>query len=144
MPLILQPGYEDAVRAKLGVKPSELPDSDINQRVFVDVAEAYVIRRVPRYQEVTDPTDLLMLESAVISYICYLLAPSMARRVNRSVSTIDVRWEKDRVDWEQRAQEFLAECETALSSIQSVPVETGYESRIFMVAKATDGDEEEQ
>ncbi|MEK5060940.1 MULTISPECIES: hypothetical protein [unclassified Paenibacillus] len=121
--LILTTGYETVVRSKLGAKESEVPDTDINQPLFVDLAEAIVIKRVPEYSSITDAVDLLLIQNAVVSYICYLIAPSMGRRVNQEVSTIDVKWKKERVDWDERAQQFLADYETSLSQISTVVVD---------------------
>jgi len=134
MPLILSAGYEVVVRTKLGAKENELPDADINQPLVVDLAEATIIKRVPNYSSVA-ASEKLFLENAVVSYICYLLCPSMARRVNQEVTTIDVKWKKEKVDWEARAQAFLADVESSLSQITSVTVEGGADGQIFAIAR---------
>lgn len=121
--LILTAGYEKTVRSKLGAKESELPDDEINQPLVVDLAEAIVTKRVPEYYSITDAVDLLLIQNAVVSYICYLIAPSMGRRVNQEVSTIDVKWKKEKVDWDERAQQFLADYENSLAQITTVPVD---------------------
>lgn len=136
MPDILQVGYEDTIRSRLGVKASELPDSEINQRLIVDLAEATIKERVPGWASVTEVRDSLLLENAVVSYISFLLCPSMARRLNKKVATIDVKWEKDRVDWDERAQQFLAEVDTSLMDITSVEVATFGDSDLFAVVKS--------
>lgn len=137
MPLILQPGYENTVRLRLGVKQSELPDLDIQDRLVTDLAEAITINRIPNYNLITDQKDLLFLQNAVINYICYLLSPSMARRVNQEVSTIDVKWKKDKINWEERAEKFLIDFENAVNSITSVEVLTGEDSIIFGIVSST-------
>lgn len=121
--LILTIGYETAIRSKLGAKKSELPDEEINQPLIVDLAEAVVTKRVPEYSSITDAVDLLLIQNAVVSYICYLIAPSMGRRVNQEVTTIDVKWKKEKVDWDERAQQFLADYENSLSQITTVEVD---------------------
>lgn len=131
---ILQDGFEASVRTKLGVKATELPDEDINQRMILDLAEATVIKRVPDYQLISDVAEEIYLENAVLSYMCYLLCPGMARRVNLEVTTIDVKWKKDKVRWEDLAQQFLAEFENSLLEITSVDVSTGYDSTLFGIA----------
>lgn len=138
MPNILQEGYEKAIRSKLGAKESELPDEEINQPLFVDLAEATIAKRVPSYASITDPVEQLMLQNAVVAYVCYLIAPSMARRVNQKVSTLDMRWEKEKVNWTDRALEFLAECEQSLGMIESVEINTGHDSILMGIAKRTD------
>lgn len=135
MPTILQPGYENAVRSKLGVKATELPDADINQRLIVDLAESIVIKRVPGYSTISDVTDKLYLEGAVIARVCALLCPGMARRVNIEVKTIDVSWKKDKVRWDEMEQRFLAEYENALSQITTVEVNYGADSRLIGISK---------
>jgi hypothetical protein len=122
----LQAGFEVAVRARLGANAGELPDSDINNRYISQYAEAIVLKRVPDYASITDELDSISLENAVIAYICYLLCPSMARRVNIEVTTIDVKWKKDKMNWSDLAASFIADMEASLSQIQTVPV-TGVE-----------------
>lgn len=140
MPVILGTGYEEMVRAKFGVKKSELPDEEIAQPLMVDLAEAMVIQRVPDYDQVSG-IDQLFLQNAALSYLCYLLCPGMARRLNVKVTTIDIRWEKERVDWEQMAQDFLAEFEQALSQITSVAV-VGADSELVGIIVGTRRTEE--
>lgn len=123
MPVIALEGFENAVRNKLGVKPGELPNDVINSRLIVDLAENQIIKRVPAYTEIVDVRELLFLEGAVISYMCYLLAPSMPRRLNLEVTAIDTKWKKDKVNWLELAQLFLGEVDSQLSEITSVPVD---------------------
>lgn len=125
-PLILtNGGYESLVRSRLGATENELPDSEINQDLVLQVAETVVIRRVPGYALIADSNDLLFLKLATISYICYLLCPSMSRRVKTEVATIDMKWKKDKVDWDKKAEGFLTEFETAIANIQSVEAAGG-------------------
>lgn len=138
MAKILMPGFESAVRSKLGVGEYELPDSEINQRFVLDLAENEIIKRVPDYNKITDEADLLYLENAVIALICSILAPSMDRRLNQKVSTIDTKWEKSRIDWSEKAKEFLAEMEDSLSNIESVDVSIGESIELFQIAKASE------
>lgn len=137
---ILQDGFEDSVRTRLGVKKSELPDEDIRDKFIAELAETVVKKRVPDYKEITDEKDKMFLESAVNYYICYLLAPTMSNKIKYKVSTIEVKWEKLKVDWEKRAEEFLTLYENALSQIESVPVVTT-QAEIFAIAKMTRGEE---
>ncbi|WP_145052813.1 hypothetical protein [Paenibacillus xylanexedens] len=137
MPKILTTGYEASIRSMLGVKASELPDTDINQRMVLDLAEAKTIRRIPLWADLTDDTDLLYLETAVLAYMCYLLCPSMARRLNTEVTTIDVKWKKASVNWADKAEEFLAQFEDAASIIAPEDF-TRYTSTIMGIAKRTE------
>lgn len=137
---ILQEGFESSVRTKMGVKSSELKTEDINDKFVAGLAENVVIKRVPDYESIVDPVDLMFLESAVIYYICYLLAPTMPNKIKYKVSTIEVKWEKLKTDWEKRAEEFLIAFEEALSQIESVSVVT-IQSDIFRIAKLGGGEE---
>lgn len=137
---ILKDGFERSVRTRMGVKESELPDEDINDKFIAGLAETVTIKRVPDYEKITDEKDLMFLESAVIYYTCYLLAPTMPNKIKYKVSTIEVKWEKLKTDWEKRAEEFLILYEEALSQIETVSVVTT-QSEIFKIAKMTRGGE---
>ncbi len=137
---ILKDGFEKSVRTRMGVKESELPDEDINDKFIAGLAETVTIKRVPDYEKITDEKDLMFLESAVIYYTCYLLAPTMPNKIKYKVSTIEVKWEKLKTDWEKRAEEFLISYEEALSQIETVSVVTT-QSEIFRIAKMTRGGE---
>lgn len=115
--IILQPGFEAAVRSKLGVSQKELPDNEINVPFLVDRAEADVIRRVPGYAEITDTLDKLNLQDAAITYLAMMIAPSMARRLKYKVKTIDVSWEKEKVDWESFADRLRDEYEGLIGEL---------------------------
>lgn len=137
---ILKDGFEKSVRTRMGVKESELPDEDINDKFIAGLAETVTIKRVPEYEKITDEKDLMFLESAVIYYTCYLLAPTMPNKIKYKVSTIEVKWEKLKTDWEKRAEEFLILYEEALSQIETVSIVTT-QSEIFRIAKMTRGGE---
>lgn len=137
---ILKEGFEDSVRTRMGVKKSELPDEDIRDKFIANLAETMTIKRVPDYENITDERDLMFLESAVNYYICYLLAPTMPNKIKYKVSTIEVKWEKLKTDWEKRAEEFLILYEEALSQIETANVSIT-QSEIFRIAKmARDGE----
>lgn len=133
--LILEPGFENVVRSRLGVDADDLTDEELNQPLIVDLAEAIIIRRVPAYKSITDPLDLLYLQNAVISQICYILCPSMPKRLNLKISISDVKIEKEKVDWDMMAAKFLAEVESNLGSITTVPVNNPMEGVSIIVDK---------
>lgn len=134
---ILQTGFEDSVRAKLGVSDGELSSEIINQRLIAEMAEISISSKVPDWESITDPRELLLLESSVISYICYLLAPGMGRRLNLSVTTLDVTWKKDRVNWQALADMFMGESDLALLDIESVEVTVGGDSKLADYSRNT-------
>lgn len=133
--VILQSGYEDSIRTRLGVKASDLPDADINDKFVAGLAEAYMIKRVPDYASITDLTDSLYLQNAVVSYICFLLIPSMPRRVKTQVQTLDVSWRTDKTDWDKLGMDLLSDMELSLTKITSVSVDTATEIVIMDIAK---------
>lgn len=133
--LILEPGFENVVRSRLGVDADDLTDEELNQPLIVDLAEATIIRRVPAYESITDPLDLLYLQNAVISQICYILCPSMPKRLNLKISISDVKIEKEKVDWDMMAAKFLAEVESNLGNITTVPVNSPMEGVSILVDK---------
>ena len=119
---ILQEGYEDVVRSRFGIDEDDLPNTEISQPLIADLAEAKIIKRVPNYANITDTTDLLYLQNAVICTICAILCPSMSKRLNLKIAISDVRIEKERVNWNEFEQFFLTEVESNLMSIESVEV----------------------
>lgn len=131
---ILREGFEKSVRSVLGVKETELSNEEINDRFIAELAETVVTKRVPDYLKIVDEKDLMFLESAVIYYICYLLAPTMPNKIKYKVSTIEVKWEKLKTDWEKRAEEFLMKYEDSLSHIETVDV-ISVDADIFAIAK---------
>lgn len=126
MALILSEGFENTVRLKLGIDIDELTNEELNDPLIIDLAEEEIIKRVPEYASISDTAELLFLRNAVVSYICYLVCPSMERRLNTKVTTLDTKWEKAKIDWEKRALAYLNEVDASLSKITSVPVLTGY------------------
>ena len=132
---ILQPGFEVTVRSRFGIDADDLPDTELNQPLIVDLAEATIMKRVPDYAIVTDVADQLYLQNAVINQICYILCPSMAKRLNLKIAISDVKIEKDRINWDDMAQNFLLQVETSLSSVTTVTVTTGMTSDHVLVDK---------
>jgi hypothetical protein len=120
--LILPVGFEKSVRNRLGVRETELPDDAINDIFVVETAERYIMYRVPDYATIIDESDLFNLKSAAMFYVCALIAPTMARRVNIEVGTIDVKWKKANVKWDDFANSCLADVEVALGNITTVTI----------------------
>ncbi len=119
--------FEEAVRIKLGVTSGELSNAEINNNYIGKYAEKVILDRVPGYSTITDPFEKLFIQNAIIAYICYILCPSLSRKLNNEVLTIDVTWKKSKVDWLKMAQHFLAECEESLSKISSLSVSKVYD-----------------
>jgi hypothetical protein len=120
--LFLTPGYETVVRGKLGLDDIDLTDADINNARFPSIAEAVVAKRVPAYSSITDTVELFYLEEAAINYICYLICPTLPRKLNIEVKTLDTTWKKEKIDWEKLANHFLTEFDKAIGNIESVEI----------------------
>lgn len=118
---ILNEGFEIIVRSRIGVDDTELPDNDIDA-LLVRRAEAEVKKRITEWASIKDESDLIYMENAAISYLCYLLVPSMARRVDLEVQTLDVKWKKEKVDWDKMSDRFIAEFEASLNSVTTAVV----------------------
>jgi hypothetical protein len=110
-------GFEDAVRFKLGVDRETLPDAELDQEIVVKLAEEMVKLRVPGWAGFTSTVENLFLRNAVITYICYMLAPTMSSRGFIEVATLDVRWKKDRTNWKALEERFLMEYESLLTNL---------------------------
>ena len=117
---IITEGFEDAVRSRLGVDEDELSNSEINQPLVAGLAEIQVKKRIKDITALVSEADKLLLQNAVLSYVCYLLCPSMARRLNAAVKTIDTEWRKDKIDWGKRAEDFFNEYEGSLLQISTI------------------------
>jgi hypothetical protein len=115
---ILTVGYETVVRSKIGIDEYDLPDADLNDTRYPQVAEAVVKKRVPNWEEIDGPTELMFLEEATINYMCYLLIPGLVRRLNIEVKTLDTGWKKAKVDVSELQGYFLGMFEEALSFIE--------------------------
>jgi hypothetical protein len=126
---ILAEGYASAVRSRLGVDESDLSDEDITKTAFSRIAELQISKKVPEYKSITDEADLFYLEEAALNYVCYLLCPIMALKVNVEVKTLDTAWKKAKVDWDALADMFLTRYLLAVESIETVEVVT-YSSTI--------------
>lgn len=138
MPKILKPGFEQDVRAKLAVKPSELPDDVINQPSILGIAEAMIVRKLGGdISGYTEPEQLLLLESATIALICQRLCPTMPNRLKTDVTTLDVKWKRGKVDWEGLADSLMAEVEELVAELDM----EGYTVTNFAVAKNEESDE---
>jgi len=122
MSFLLKEGFTNVIRSKFGISEYDLSDEDIINSRFIEQAELAIKKRVPNYKNVTDEHDLFLLESAMINYICYLLCPTLALRLNIEVKTLDTTWKKDKVDWEKLAQSFLSGFEDCLASLETVEI----------------------
>jgi hypothetical protein len=128
---ILNEGYEQEVRNKLGVTEDDISDEELQSKFIFSPAEAKIIKRVPLYEQITDEDELLSLELAVILQMSMDLCVTMTNRVNTEESTLDIKWKRARTNWDEVYNRLAGELEEALSLITSVEVLTFYEYSII-------------
>lgn len=119
---LLALGFEPQIRSMLGVNEEELTDSEINYPIFIELAEAIMKKRVPDYKNIIDSVELIFFKNAVMAELCSIICPSLARKLDIEVATIDVKWKKEKIDWSKKATEFKDMVEEMLSNITSVEV----------------------
>ncbi|MDD5486702.1 MAG: hypothetical protein PHW65_04030 [Dehalococcoidales bacterium] len=100
-------GWQERVRAKLGVDSPYLPDEIIEQPDIVTVAEAKIIGQVANYAVLTG-TDRVYLEAATVCECAVLLCPSMSARMPTREQGPHFSHEIA-VDWEKKSGELAAE-----------------------------------
>lgn len=132
-------GFETVVRSRFGIDEDDLTDTELNQPLIVDLAEALIKKRVPRYSVITDVEDLLFLQNAVIAQICVLLCPSMSRRLDLKVAVSDVKIEKEKIDWVKQAELYNQEIDFNLSNIttEGVVLNTGSSDSVVSIIRNT-------
>ena len=119
---IIPYNYKDIARSRFSVTVDELSNNDIEDSMTAELADVYIKKRVPEYASVTDEADLLYMQMAAVSYMCHLLCPSMPNRVNIEVTSLDIKWKRDKMDWKGLEQKFLNEMEAFLGRIETVTV----------------------
>jgi hypothetical protein len=130
MQLILD-NFKDIVRGRMGITSDELPNLDIEQSRVEFMAAIYIKKRVPEYETVVDETDEFLLQEAAMNYICFYLCPRLGRLLDKEVKSADLRWVKQAVNWEDKANYFIGECESNLMGLTTVSVEAVTEAAIF-------------
>lgn len=113
--ILTQDGWEDRVRAKLGVDAETLPDAVLRLPEVITVAEAKVIAAIPHWQELTGD-DRVFLEAATVCMAAIQVIDSMPARLPARMSGpgMDVQIE---VDWRERRAQLQAERDEYLGRI---------------------------
>jgi hypothetical protein len=118
----LPENYYDVIRGKLGADDTELTDTEIDNTMFIEQTEFVIKKRVPDFLTITDAEDQFHIMMASLCYICAMLCPIMPRKVNKSVKTIDVTWDKFKMDYDALAMKLFGDFENELGLISTVTV----------------------
>lgn len=105
-------GWQRRIQNKLGVDPTYLPDSVIEQPDYIGVAEANIIKQMPDYDSLTGDNKVY-LEAAVVCECASRLCPSMPVRLPAKEQgpheghTLYVDWVKIRADLEAERDGYV-------------------------------------
>ena len=110
--ILIEDGWQERVRDKMGVYDSYLPDSAIEQPDCIDVAEANIMNQLPRWNEVSS-TGRIYLEAATVLECCVLLCPSMEARLPikeqgpHETHSLKMDWQEKQMQFEDERNNFL-------------------------------------
>lgn len=122
---ILQQDYDQKVRGLLGVEELDLPYEVLNSEMYEELAEAIIMSRAPDYDSIEeDSSEGIFLRMATIYLVCSLVCPYLKVKLNIKVKTMDTSWEKQKVDWDKQAENFLEKSEEMLGRITSIDITT--------------------
>lgn len=113
--ILVEAGWQDRVRDKLGVSDVYLPDSAVEQFEAVGLAERYMVMRVPHHADL-GADEFRILQSAAVSECARLLCPTMKARLPKRQEGLHMELTLE-TDWDQRKKELEEERETILSYI---------------------------
>lgn len=123
--MIIKPyNYQEICLVRLGLDREEFTEEDFLNARADNLAEITIKKRIPTVLSIIDEVDEFYVQEAFINYMCYLLCPSLQRKLLTSGAGIDIKWAKDKVNWESKAQEYLGMYESNISNITSVSVTT--------------------
>lgn len=116
--ILIEVGYEDRIRSKVGVSEPYIPNVDINQPDIVDVAELNIISMFPDYEDF-EGDNLVYLESIAILECCILLCPSMSARLPKKESGPHAGHELY-VNWDKKKDEFISERNSLVDRLEDL------------------------
>lgn len=105
--ILVNEGWEDRVRDRLGVEKAYLPDTTLLQPDCITLAEANIIKAIPSYEAATGDINVF-LEAAVVLECCILLCPGMPSRLPKKQTGPHEGHELS-TDWLKKKQEFEEE-----------------------------------
>lgn len=110
--------YYSEIRGRLGVSVTDLPDTDIDARSVMSIAENKVIESVPDYATLTG-IDSDYVYTAAICMVAAILAPSMAIRMKKSKKDFDSGFENQTINWGNRSIELIDDCYESIGLIST-------------------------
>lgn len=116
--ILIETGYEDRIRSKMGVSEPYLPNEDINFPDIIDVAELNIISLFPSYDDF-EGDNKAYLESITILECCILLSPSMSARLPKKESGPHAGHELY-VNWDKKKEEFLNERNSLIGRLENL------------------------
>ena len=121
---ILSAGDYPAIRAALdvGLNAQQLPDATIAQGIFVEAAEAELVKKVPTAATMTG-TDLARVKRALVWLTAAYLAHSVVRLTSLSVQTRDLAYSRQTFDPDEKAAELKARAQGEIGMLLT-PVES--------------------
>lgn len=118
--ILVEEGWEQRIRDKLGVDDANLPDSIIQQPDYITIAESNIIKAFPEYASLVD-VDKVYIEAAVVCECARLLCPSLKARLPKIESGPAYKVELN-VDWDKVALDLEAERDSNLGRIESIDI----------------------
>ena len=122
----------------LDLAANDLPDTVINQDVFLGSAEREVIARYPDAESETGD-DLLRIKAAAIYLTAARIAPTVVRKTSINIQTRDSSYSKPAFDGQKRAQELRSLADTELNEVIQPSATAPTRPTMFAVASGTRG-----
>ncbi len=113
--ILIENGWQQRIRDKLGVDISYLPDSVIEQPDYITIAESKIIKSIPDYENLADD-EKIFLEAAVVCECARLLCPTMKTRLPVVEQGPAFKVELS-TDWDKMALDLLEEVQINLGNI---------------------------
>jgi len=120
--ILTDEGWQERVREVIGVDQAYLPDSTLEKKDVVDIAESNIIELVPGYETIPDDKRVY-LESATVYECAIQVCDSMPARIPLKESGPHVSFELD-IDWEKRKADFAEKRDIHISKLVKTPVAT--------------------
>lgn len=126
--ILVDTGWQQRIRDKLGLLEPYLPDSVIEQPENITVAEANIIAQLPDYGGLEDDAKVY-LEAAVVCECSAIICPSLPSRLPTKETgpheshELDVDWEKTKADLEAERNGYIGKViEIAVPELRPLPL----------------------
>ncbi len=132
---ILSTADYPAIRAALDVSLNEqlLPNATIGQGIFLDAAEAELLRRVPTAASMTGD-NLARVKRALVWLTAAYLAHSVVRITSLSVQTRDLSYSRQTFEPDEKAAELRARAEGEIGQLVEPAAATPTRPVMFTLA----------